>query len=103
MIAEVLAFAMVMAVFEFVVLCMVPPRARLRLLGSDISKLICHFGFLLLNLIVHWGTVTGTMSATLAFIVSLVTVYCAEKLFGSIKDGRYYKVGLVKYSIEELK
>ena len=103
MLDEVIAFAIVMSVFEFVILVMVPPRARLRLLGNDTLKFLMHIGFLLVNLIVHWGTVVGTMSSTLSFITSLFVVALACKLFGFIKNDRHYHVGWVKYSIEEIK
>lgn len=103
MIAEVLAFAIVMSAFEFVLLSMMSPRARLRLLGNHISKLICHVSFLLLNLWVHWGTVVGTMSSTLSFITSMATVWFATKVFGFITEDRYYTLGWIRYSTKELK
>lgn len=103
MLDEVIAFAIVMSVFEFVILVMVPPRARLRLLGSQSLKFAMHIGFLIVNLIVHWGTVVGTMSSTLSFITSLVVVELACKVFGYIEGGRYYHVGWVKYSVGEIK
>ena len=62
-----------------------------------------HIAFLLLNLTIHWGTVVGTMSAVLAFISSLATIKVAEAMFGRITGGRYYHVGLIKYSAEELR
>ena len=102
MIEAVLLFGLMNIAFEFVLLCMLKPRTRLRLLGSD-SRGLLHVGFLLGNLMIHWGTLIGTMSAVLAFIASLITVAAAEKLFGSIKQGRFYTVGLIKYSVEELK
>ena len=42
------------------------------------------------------------MSGILSFVCSIVTVRVAQFVFGQIKDGRYYTVGLVKYSKEEL-
>ena len=103
MLLAVFAFAVVMSVFEFILLSMIPPRVRLRLLGNDAAKMCFHVFFLTCNLIVHWGTVVGTMSSTLSFITSMVTVWVATKLFGSITDGRYYTVGILKYSIAELR
>lgn len=103
MLAEVFAFAMVMCAFEFVVLSIVRPRTRLRVLGSEGGKMAVHIGIFMLNMIVHWGTVVGTMSSTLAFVVSLATLKLACNVFGYIKDDRYYHVGWVKYSCEELK
>jgi hypothetical protein len=103
MVGEVFAFALVMSIFEFALLSMMPPRTRLRLLGSDISKTICHISFLCANLWVHWGTIVGTMSSTLSFITSMATIWLASKLFGYIESDRYYHVGILKYSIGELK
>ena len=103
MIDAVLLFGALNVLFEFVLLSMLPPRLRLRLLGSEAASNALHVFFLAANLIIHWGTVIGTMSAVLAFVSSIVTVRIARAVFGSITDGRYYKVGVVKYSVEELK
>ena len=102
MIAAVLLFGALNVLFEFVVLSMVPPRARLRVLGNRNSQALIHIGVLLANLIIHWGTLIGTMSGILSFVCSIVTIRIAQFMFGQIKDGRYYTVGLVKYSKEEL-
>lgn len=103
MLSEVIAFALIMSVFEFVLLVMMPPRVRLRLLGSDALKMLMHVGFLLANLIVHWGTIVGTMSSTLSFITSLGVLYLATRLFGKLVDGRYYTIGIMRYSAEEIR
>lgn len=103
MIDAVLLFGAMNVLFEFVLLCMLSPRRRLRLLGEPLQKVMVHMGFLLLNLLIHWGTVVGTMSAVMAFICSLATVKIAEKVFGHITEGRYYHVGLIKYSADELR
>ena len=103
MIDAVLLFGALNVLFEFVVLSMVPPRMRLRVLGNRNSQSLLHVGVLLINLIIHWGTLIGTMSGILSFVCSIVTVRIAQLVFGQIKDGRYYTVGLVKYSKEELK
>lgn len=102
MVDAVLLFGLMNVLFEFVLLCMLSPRVRLRVLGSPNKRNLLHIGFLLLNLIIHWGTVVGTMSAVMAFICSLVTVKVAEHVFGQIVDNRYYRAGLIKYSVEEL-
>lgn len=103
MIDAVLLFGFMNVLFEFVLLCMLPPRVRLRLLGSDGAKGLVHVLFLSLNLLIHWGTLIGTMSAVLAFISSIATMGVANWVFGNIKEGRYYTVGLIKYNLEELK
>lgn len=102
MIETVFMFGAINVVFEFVLLCMLSPRMRLRLLGNRHSQILLHMGFLLLNLMVHWGTLIGTMSSILAFICSLVTVRIAQTVFGHITDGRFYTTGLIRYSAKEL-
>lgn len=102
MIDAVLLFGALNVLFEFVLLCMLTPRTRLRLLGNEGASNAMHTFFLAANLIIHWGTLIGTMSGVLAFVASIATVNVARKLFGTITEGRYYKVGWVKYSREEL-
>lgn len=103
MIDAVLLFGALNVLFEFVLLSMLTPRLRLRLLGSEVASNALHVFFLLANMAIHWGTLIGTMSAVLAFVSSIVTVRIARSMFGSITEGRYYRVGLIKYSMEELK
>lgn len=102
MINAVLMFGALNMLFEFVLLCMLPPRWRLRLLGSTGACGALHFVFLLLNLVIHWGTLIGTMSGVLAFVASIVTVQVAKLMFGHI-DGYMYHVGFVKYPPKELR
>ncbi len=103
MVEIVLTFGLMMSLFEFVLVVMLPVRVRLRLLGNASYKMMAHMGMLLINLWVHWGTVTGTMSATLAFIASLGVLEASTRLFGKLVDGRYYTIGLVRYNASELK
>lgn len=103
MLETVIAFGFIISLFEFVLIAMIPPRTRLRILGSQGGKLAFHMGMLLINMAVHWGTAVGTMSATLAFVCSIGVTWIAAKVFGSIKDDRFYTVGLVKYSVAEIK
>lgn len=102
MIDAVLLFGFMNIIFEFVLLTMLPPRTRLRVLGNSIARNSLHVIFLVLNLCIHWGTLIGTMSAVFAFISSLITVAIATWLYGTVTDGRYYKVGFIKYDIKEL-
>jgi hypothetical protein len=102
MIEAVLLFGALNVLFEFVLLSMLPPRYRLRLLGSPHACGLLHVSFLLLNLIIHWGTLIGSMASILAFVSSIVTVEVARRLFGQIKAGRYYTVGFFKYPIGEI-
>ena len=102
MVTAVLLFGAMNVLFEFIVLGMVPPRLRLRLLGNEGAQVCVHIFCLLLNLTIHWGTLIGTMSGIFSFICSIGTVAVARFVFGFIEHGRYYKVGLVKYRHEEL-
>ena len=102
MIDAVLLFGLMNIVFEFVLLSMLSPRLRLRVLGSAAARNSLHVIFLVLNLVIHWGTLVGTMSAVLAFISSMLTVQIARWLYGYIVDGRYYTVGFFKYDTEQL-
>lgn len=102
MIDAVLLFGVLNVLFEFVLLAMLAPRLRLRLLGNEAASNALHVFFLVANLIIHWGTLIGTMSGVLAFVASILTVNVARKLFGTITEGRYYRVGFIKYSAEEL-
>ena len=103
MVETVIAFGLIISMFEFIIIAMIPPRTRLRMLGNQNAKLGFHIAMFMLNMVLHWGTAVGTMSATLAFICSIGVIYCAKKLFGAITDDRYYTVGLIKYSVQEIK
>lgn len=101
MIDAVLLFGLLNVLFEFTLLCMLPARMRLRVLGSKHKQRLLHFGFLFINLIIHWGTVIGTMSGVFAFVCSIVTVTIARTWFGYI-DGDTYKRGVLAYKVSEL-
>ncbi len=102
MISAVLLFGAMNCVFEFILLCMLPPRARLRLLGNDGACNAVHVLFLMGNLVVHWGTLIGTMSGIFAFICSMLTIRVARTLFGCV-HGDTYHVGFIKFTREELR
>lgn len=102
MIEAVFVFGALNVLFEFVLLSMLSPRTRLRVLGSDKRNLL-HVFVLSLNLLIHWGTLIGTMSGIASFICSMVTVAMARSLYGYLEGGRYYHVGFIKYAVEELK
>lgn len=102
MISAVLIFGLMNVVFEFILLSMLRPRTRLRILGNEIACVYLHFVCLSLNLLIHWGTLIGTMSGIFSFICSIFTVVVARAVFGVIKEDRYYTRGLVGYAREEL-
>ena len=103
MIDAVLLFGVINIIFEMVLISMIPPKHRLRLLGNEAACNTMHALFLAANLAIHWGTLVGTMSGVLAFVASVVTVRFARKLFGHISNGRYYHVGWIKYPLELIK
>lgn len=103
MVETVLLFGLMNIIFEMVLLSMLSPRLRLRLLGNPTSVALMHIAMLLVNLMVHWGTLIGTMSSILAFICSIGAVKAAQVLFGTITGGRHYTLGLIRYSVQELK
>lgn len=102
MIEAVLVFAALLCVFEFVVLSMIAPRYRLRLLGNKAACTSVHVLMLVLNLWIHWGTVTGTMSATGAFVASMITVQIAKLAYGTVVGDVRVRRGIVGYRNEEL-
>ena len=102
MVSAVLIFGLMNVLFEFILLSMLRPRTRLRILGNEGHCVALHFVCLALNLLIHWGTLIGTMSGIFSFICSIVTVMVARAVFGVIKEDRYYTRGLVGYAREEL-
>ena len=101
MIEAVVFFGIINVIFELVVLGMVPPRARLRLLGNRGAQTFVHVAVMILVLTVHWGTVTGTMSAFFSFILSIVTISIAQLMWGYVQGTRYRR-GIIGYKVEEL-
>ena len=101
MIDAVLVFAIINVVFELVLLSMVPPKWRLRLLGSRTGGVLVHLMIMVLVLIVHWGTLVGTMSGFLSFILSIATFTIAKQVFGYIEGGVFHR-RVLGYKLEEL-
>lgn len=101
MIEAVFAFALVTAIAELVLLCMLKPRTRLRLLGNPTACHVVHILFLVCNLVLHWGTVVGSMTGVTAFITSILVMNLAKKAFGYIADSQYH-VGVIRYAHKEL-
>ena len=102
MIEAVFIFGALNIMFEFVLLSMLPVKTRLRLLGNEHAKAACHVVMLSLNLMVHWGTLIGSMASIVAFIASIMVMAFACKVYGFIINGRYYTVGWIKYKASEL-
>lgn len=101
MIDAVFVFAIINVVFELVLLSMVPPRIRLRLLGSKSGGTAIHLLIMIIVLIVHWGTLIGTMSGFLSFILSIATFELAKQTFGYISNGVFHR-RIIGYKVSEL-
>jgi hypothetical protein len=102
MIEAVFVFGGLNVLFEFILLCLLAPRTRLRVLGSPPLCAALHVIVLGVNLFVHWGTLIGSMASILSFCASLMTVAIARLLFGTVQSNRHYRVGWLKYRPEEL-
>lgn len=97
----VFVFGLITAIFELVLLSLVPIPQRLRLLGSELCCTLLHVFFLAFNLWIHWGTLVGTMSGITSFIVSLFTLKFARRTWGYIRSNSYWP-GWRTFKVEEL-
>jgi len=73
-----------------------PRRVMLRALHHD---LLIDIGVTILVLLIHWGTFSGVMAATVAGLLTSLFTSGLKKLFGEI-DGNYYIVGRFRLDIE---
>lgn len=64
-----------------------PRRTMLRLLRHDVALDI---GVTVITLLVHWGTFSGIMAATVAGLMTSVGTSVAKRAFGHIKGDLYY-------------
>jgi hypothetical protein len=71
MISAVLCFAILTALFEGLLVYKFCPN---KWLGTMKFAVFCHLVMFLVNLVVHWGTVTGTMTAVTAALVSFAVL-----------------------------
>jgi len=78
MLEIVLWFAAITAVGELVILHTMNARLRAWILGSTAVRSTFHVGFAMLNLWIHWGTVTGSMTAVTAFVTSVAVLRVAQ-------------------------
>lgn len=97
----VFVFGLITSIFELVLLSLIPPPQRLRLLGSELCCALMHIFFLAFNLWIHWGTLVGTMSGVTSFIVSIMTIKLARRMWGYVRGDAYYP-GWRRFNIEEL-
>lgn len=102
MVETVFLFAFVSALFEFVILMKLSPRTRLKLLGSPKAVALTHFFVVSANLIIHFGTITGSMTAITAGLASFITIPFARMLCGRISNNMYYP-GVIRYTGAQLR
>lgn len=69
MIEAVFTFAFITAIGEFILLHSMP-GLRTFFFASPGRETFLHVLFMCLNLWIHWGTMTGTMTGITAFLVS---------------------------------
>lgn len=81
----VMIFGLLSALFEAIILLKLSPRLRLRLLGSGTAIAVVHSFAILFNLAVHYGTVTGTMTAIVAGIASFLVIPLLRSYCGCIR------------------
>lgn len=102
MVDAVALFALCSALFEAVILMKLPLKLRLRILGSGTAVGCIHILITLSNLFIHFGTVTGTMTAVVSGLASFVTVPLIRWYGGCIRRGRYYP-GVRRYATPTLR
>jgi len=87
MVEAALVFGIIIAVGIAAILIKLPTRTTLWLLGRamwlDVAVTI-------LTLWIHWGTMTGLMSAAVAGLICSMTTSCARWLVGYTRGGVYY-------------
>jgi len=103
MIDAVFVFGVINILFEFVILAMIPCRIRLRILGRKSYQQVIHSLLLITMLMIHWGTLIGTMSGFLSFVLSMVTVEIAKVIFGYITPDNKFHRRIIGYTADELR
>ena len=101
MIEAVFTFAIVSALFEFVILMKLKPSTRLRLLGSKRWVAITHTVVIMITILIHFGTITGSMTAITAGLISFLVIPTTRWISGSITNKRYFP-GAIKYQTAQL-
>ncbi len=69
------------------ILWKLPRRMALKLLNHDLAIDVT---VTIVTLIVHFGTFSGVMAATVAGLLTSLATSGAKRLFGHIQGGRYY-------------
>jgi nucleoside permease NupC len=78
------------------ILLKLPRRLMLKALGRPLAiDLLVST----LTLVIHWGTFSGVMAATVAGLLTSLGTAAARRLFGYIAQGRYYP-GAINVRVE---
>lgn len=72
-----------------------PRRVMLRALKHD---LMLDIGVSVLVLLIHWGTFSGVMAATVAGLLTSLFTSGMKRLFGYI-DGNHYYIGRIRLNV----
>ena len=78
------------------ILAKLPRRLMLKLLHHHV---VLDLAVSVLVLIIHWGTFSGVMAATVAGLLTSLATTGARRLFGSIQSNRYVP-GLVNLKVD---
>lgn len=70
-------------------------RTMLRLLNHD---MLLDVGVTLLVLVVHWGSFSGVMAATVAGLLTSLSTSMAKRVFGYVR-GNHYVPGLIRLEV----
>lgn len=97
----VFVFAALSAAFEAILISKLPPRLRLKVLGSERMSFALHSMMFGLNLLIHYGTLVGSMTAITAGLTSFMVLPILKLWFGRICNGAYYP-GIWKYDPAQL-
>ena len=81
MIEAVFTFAVITAIAELIMLHNMP-RFRSFVLRTHGRMFALHITFMVANLAIHWGTMTGTMTGVTAFLVSCIVCQVARWMYG---------------------
>ena len=79
----------------FLILIKLPRRMMLRALKHD---LLIDIVVTVLVLIIHFGTFSGVMAATVAGLLTSLATTTMKRLFGYI-DGNIYHIGRIKLNV----
>lgn len=71
-----------------VLMLKMPWKWRLRLLGNPVAVDVAVFTLLTL---IHWGTFSGVMVATIGAFMCSVMLSAGRKLVGHIEHGKYHR------------